>query len=72
MTRLGLGLQIPWPRTPRAADAVDWVAALRRGRPDKVVQLWAEDEARLGLEPITRRVWPPRGVRPMDHGRTRY
>jgi hypothetical protein len=34
--------------------------------------VWAEDEARLGLKPITRRVWSPRGRRPRSSGRTRY
>ena len=48
------------------------MGALRRDRPDKVVELWAEDEARLGLKPIARRVWSPRGVRPTAHGRTKY
>jgi transposase len=34
--------------------------------------VWAEDEARLGLKPIARRVWSPRGRRPRSGGRTRY
>ncbi len=34
--------------------------------------MWAEDEARLGLKPITRRIWSPRGRRPRSCGRTRY
>jgi DDE superfamily endonuclease len=34
--------------------------------------LWAQDEARLGLRPIGRRVWSPRGNRPRSCGRTRY
>jgi hypothetical protein len=34
--------------------------------------VWAEDEARLGLKPIVRRVWAPKGRRPTAHGRTRY
>jgi hypothetical protein len=34
--------------------------------------VWAEDEARLGLKPIARRVWSPRGRRPRSNGRTRY
>ena len=34
--------------------------------------MWAEDEARLGLKPITRRVWWPKGGRPTSCGRTRY
>ena len=33
--------------------------------------VWAEDEARLGLKPITRRVWWPKGTRPRSCGRTR-
>ena len=34
--------------------------------------MWAEDEARLGLKPITRRVWWLKGCRPRSGGRTRY
>ncbi len=30
----------------------------------EVVELWAEDEARLGLKPVNRRVWAPVGRRP--------
>jgi hypothetical protein len=29
------------------------------------VQTWAQDEARLGLQPVLRRIWAPRGERPM-------
>jgi DDE superfamily endonuclease len=36
------------------------------------VELWAEDEARLGLKPIVRRVWSLKGHRPTANGRTRY
>jgi transposase len=31
----------------------------------EVVELWAEDEARLGLKPVVRRVWAPVGKRPV-------
>lgn len=34
--------------------------------------MWAEDESRLGLKPIGRRVWSLRGHRPRSCGRTRY
>ncbi len=34
--------------------------------------MWAEDEARLGLKPIARRVWSLKGRRPRSCGRTRY
>jgi DDE superfamily endonuclease len=34
--------------------------------------VWAEDEARLGLKPVTRRVWAVKGRRPVASGRARY
>lgn len=45
---------------------------VRAANPGKVVEVWAEDEARLGLKPITRRVWWLRGCRPGSCGRTKY
>jgi transposase len=45
---------------------------LREAHPKKSVELWAQDEARLGLKPIARRVWALRGQRPRSCGRTRY
>ena len=48
------------------------MARLRRANPGKVVEVWAEDEARLGLKPVTRRVWALRGHRPRCGGRTRF
>jgi hypothetical protein len=48
------------------------VRRLRAANPRKVVEVWAEDEARLGLKPITRRVWSPKGQRPRSCGRARY
>jgi transposase len=44
----------------------------RAANPSKEVEVWAEDEARLGLKPVTRRVWWLRGCRPTTSGRTRY
>ena len=38
---------------------------LKRAHPGAEVQLWAEDEARLGLKPMMRRVWAPVGRRPI-------
>ncbi len=32
--------------------------------PGAEIELWAEDEARLGLKPVMRRVWAPVGRRP--------
>jgi hypothetical protein len=34
--------------------------------------LWAQDEMRLGLKPVVRRVWAPRGQRPKAPFRRRY
>jgi transposase len=48
------------------------LARLRRANPTKRVEVWAEDEARLGLKPVTRRVWSLRGRRPRSGGRTRF
>jgi hypothetical protein len=38
------------------------------------VEVWAEDEARLGLKPIVRRVWARRGKtqRPLAASHHRY
>src|SRR5262245_17280332 len=48
------------------------LARLRRAHPDKPIEVWAEDEARFGLKPVSRRVWAPRGRRPTCSGRARY
>jgi transposase len=34
--------------------------------------VWAQDEMRLGLKPVLRRVWAPRGRRPTARFRRRY
>jgi len=36
------------------------------------VELWAEDEARLGLKPVVRRVWAPAGKRPVARFKRGY
>ena len=38
---------------------------LEEAHPEAEVQLWAEDEARVGLKPLMRRVWAPVGQRPI-------
>src|SRR3954471_10216097 len=40
--------------------------------PDKPVEVWATDEHRIGLKPILRRVWAPKGQRPIALGHPRY
>ena len=41
------------------------VAALESEHPEKPVEVWAEDETRLGLLPVHRRVWAKQGMRPI-------
>jgi hypothetical protein len=48
------------------------VRRLRAANPGTAVEVWAADEARLGLKPVTRRVWWLRGCRPTTCGRARY
>jgi hypothetical protein len=37
-----------------------------------MVEVWFEDEARLGLKPIARRVWCLKGHRPRSNGQSRF
>lgn len=48
------------------------MSAVRAARPDTPVEVWAMDEHRVGLRPILRRVWAPRGQRPVATVRPRY
>src|SRR3954468_7727422 len=36
------------------------------------IEVWATDEHRIGLKPIIRRVWAPKGQRPIALGHHRY
>jgi len=45
---------------------------LQRAHPEAEVRLWAEDEARLGLKPVMRRVWAPVGKRPIARFKRGY
>ena len=38
---------------------------LEEAHPKAEVELWAEDESRLGLKPVMRRMWAPVGRRPI-------
>lgn len=40
--------------------------------PDAEVELWATDEHRIGLLPLIRRVWAPKGKRPVAPVQQRY
>ncbi len=48
------------------------MAEVRRQHPLAEVEVWAQDEHRVGLKPIVRRVWAPKGVRPVVRVRPRY
>lgn len=50
----------------------DTVAEEAARRPDLPVEIFATDEHRLGLKPIRRRVWAPKGERPVALGHHRY
>jgi hypothetical protein len=45
---------------------------LREAYPEAEVELWAQDEHRLGLKPILRKVWSPKGERPIVKVHQRY
>ncbi|MDP9354820.1 MAG: IS630 family transposase [Chloroflexota bacterium] len=45
---------------------------MKRAHPAATVTVWAMDEHRLGLLPVVRRVWAPRGQRPIAPVRRRY
>ena len=48
------------------------MTAVQAAHPTATVTLWAEDEHRLGLLPVLRRVWAPKGQRPIAHVQRRY
>ncbi len=82
LRRLGLRLQVPRPLHHQSAPLqqqaefkaglAGYVAWLRSHFPHWDVEIWAEDEARLGLQPVIRRVWAPIGKRPTAHHCRRY
>lgn len=48
------------------------MAEVRAAYPLAALEVWAQDEHRVGLRPILRRVWAPKGVRPVVRVRPRY
>lgn len=48
------------------------VMRLKEAYPTAKVEVWSEDEHRLGLKPIIRKVWSPIGQRPMVKVHQRY
>jgi transposase len=45
---------------------------VRAAHPTATVTVWAEDEHRLGLLPVRRRVWAPKGQRPLARVERHY
>src|SRR5215204_2173957 len=64
---LGLAAVLP-QRGWEALKAIGWTVQKPRPRHPA----WATDEHRLGLKPILRRVWAPKGQRPIALGHHRY
>ncbi len=50
----------------------DIVAEEAERHPERQVEVFASDEHRLGLKPVTRRVWAPVGKRPVAPGHHRF
>jgi transposase len=48
------------------------VSERREGNPEREVEVWAFDEHRVGLKPVLRRQWAPKGRRPVAEGQHRY
>lgn len=46
--------------------------ALQATYPDEDVEVWSQDEARVGLKPVLRRIWAPIGERPLADIDERY
>ena len=75
--------QVPRPSNAQGADclraggfqkSLPERAGGARGGPSgsREYELWAEDEARLGLKPVMRRVWAPVGKRPVARFKRGY
>ena len=67
---------MPGPQGPRRKRNIkklaQAVAEEAERHPGAVIETFATDEHRLGLKPILRRVWAPRGERPVAVGHHRF
>src|SRR5208283_2420009 len=76
----GMSIQLPRPKNPKSASpeaAAAFKKTLKTPSPRKPpsippLEVFASDEHRLGLKPVTRRVWAPVGERPTAHGHWLY
>jgi hypothetical protein len=48
------------------------VKAERLKHPQATVEIWTVDEHRIGLKPLVRRIWAPKGERPIAFGQHRF
>lgn len=81
LQQMELRLRVPRP-AHEEADPIEqeaWkkklhlkVEQIQLEHPQAVVEVWAMDEHRLGLKPIFRKVWVPRGEQPIAHVHWRY
>lgn len=82
LKRLGFTLQIPRPLHTESAtpqeqatfkkELGEFVRLMRWLCPHLEVEIWTQDEARLGLKPIVRRTWALKGQRPIAPHHPRY
>lgn len=59
-------------RKPFKKTLPEEIARIRAAHPDAEFELWAEDEHRIGLKPILRKVWAKKGARPIITVQHRY
>jgi transposase len=60
------------PRSAFQRNLPVTLADERRAYPEAAVELWSSDEHRVGLQPILKVVWAPKGQRPAAVVRPRY
>ena len=59
-------------RSLRSKKLAETVAGEAERHPGVTVEVFATDEHRIGLKPVLRRVWAPRGRRPIATGHHRF
>lgn len=78
LQRLSRSTRVPRPQHEESAEAThrrlkklpEEVDKLRQAHPEARIELWSQDEHRIGLKPILRRVWARRGTRVRKVGPT--
>jgi hypothetical protein len=60
------------PKTSSKKTLPEAIARIQAEHPAATVELWAEDEHRIGLKPIVRRVWCKKRCRPLVTVQHRY